>query len=216
MFLSCKTYQNIKYFPEIKENEVSDTESLSLNFFENIIPGDKISVIDKSGQVNEMIFTEFSENRLKGQIYIDPVNFQKVEPYDFSIPAANIRQVKGVKNVVQPKSKPDSNVVISLNEFKKITKGEKIKVIQKNEVVHYMYFEEIADSVLTGKSWGNINLKNFSDSDLFPVKIPLENIERVAVYRPNTGATMGLVLGVLGVAVVIMALMMSTNPILVN
>ncbi|MFD2200662.1 hypothetical protein [Shivajiella indica] len=202
--------------PEEKLETLPEEKSIPLSFYENIIPGDKITVIDKSRQVSELIFIEFSDNRLIGKIYIDPVTFQKVEPYDFSIPVENISQVKGVKRVAQPKSKPGSNVVISLNEFKKISQGEKIKVNQNNGMIHYMYYEGIADSVLTGNSWGNINLKNFSEVDLFPVKIPLENIEKVAVYRPNTGATLGLVLGVLGVAVVIMALMMATNPILVN
>jgi hypothetical protein len=186
------------------KNDPVNNGQHALSILGSLIPGDTIIVIEKKGKVSEMIYSEILENRLLGQIYIDPESFQMVEPYHYFIDTIQIRQV-----IMVPKSSGlgiGSKSNYYFHHLYKIKKGEKILIIGINGNQQYMHFEEFGEGLISGipiyygfpkanyKNW--ISRKEYKNLEKTLIEIPLREIENIHVQRLSVPGTIGASLGV--------------------
>lgn len=187
-FSSCKTYQNIENI-KMPKNKIVKSDTFPPSYFAQINPGDKIQITDKGGQVNELIFSSSDETNVYGQIYKDPIQSKKVEPYDFKIPIANIEKVKGAK--IEG---------LTENDFKKILAGEQIKVYTSKGQQLIMVYREVNEGLLQGEILESSDTQMEITPQTF--EIPLSEVEEVKVLRNSAGRVVGYSLYLVGGIVV--------------
>ncbi len=185
-FSSCKTYQNIENI-KMPKNKIVKSDTFPPSYFAQIIPGVKIQITDKDGQVNELIFSRSDETNVYGQIFIGPVQSKKVD--DFTIPIANIKNVRGVNVPSKNPAEIEKGKGLTEDDFKKILAGEQIKVYTSKGQQLIMVYREVNE----GSLHGELMVSPDTQMEITPTAfvIPLSEVEKVTVLRNSAGRVVG-------------------------
>ncbi|WP_373497085.1 hypothetical protein [Aquiflexum sp.] len=210
-FGSCTSYMNINRISSPLTLGIKGTDTLSWDYFEGVLQGDKIRVTDKSNISHEIMFSFVSDGMLHGLTFWDPVSLKKVKPYDFSIPINRISQVRGIGkgSEIEDKEKPE----FYFSDLYKLKKGDKIMIEKKNGQPHYMYFKESEMGCLWG-SWGS--KKNDRKMPTEEIEIPISKLQEITVKSFNSSRSELLTIGFAGIFLAILIIAYIANPIYIN